>query len=714
MALKSFLKTIYPIVRFFSKKSIFLLLGSCFLVFGIFFYFYIFKDLPSPRTLSTQSLALTTYIRDRNGKELYKIYRTQNRTLIPLSQIPLQMRQAILSIEDKNFYQHRGFSITGTIRALYNSLTSNRIQGGSTITQQLVKTSLLSPERTLRRKLRELTLSLVVEILYSKDQILEMYLNRVSFGGTAYGIEEASQTYFGKSVTQLNLAQISLLAGLPASPTTYSPYGIHPEYAKSRQKEVLRRMVADGYVSWEEAESASNEELKFKPPAASIQAPHFVMYIKDLLAQKYGTDVVEQGGLDVITSLDLDIQNLSQQIVSEETAKISYLRVSNGAALVTRPSTGEILAMVGSRDYFDLENDGNVNVTLSLRQPGSAIKPINYALAFSRGFSPASLIEDSPISYRVPGQPIYSPTNYDNRYHGKVTLRTALASSYNIPAVKLLSANGVSGMISLGQKMGITTWNDTSRFGLSLTLGGGEVTMLDLSTAYGVFANQGQRVPLHPILSVRDSQGRLLEEFRCPKNASVIPPVSAASVAISAATEITSCGSESAIDPRISFLISDILSDNSARTPTFGSRSLLNLPKVAVKTGTTNNLRDNWTIGYTPDILAVVWVGNNDNSPMSYIASGVTGASPIWNRIFTKLLSLYPSAGFPPPSKVTKTRVCSLTNQLPCSACSDREDYFLEENVPKTACSDEQIKRVLEENSAIQRDKLLRGVYTVR
>ena len=608
----------------------------------LFFYIYFLADLPSPRSLATVPVPLTTHIRARNGTELYKVYKDQNRTLVRLDDIPLHFRQAILAIEDANFYSHNGFYLPGTVRAAYRTLTNQGVEGGSTITQQLVKTSLLTPERTFRRKVRELLLALAIETLYTKDQILEMYLNRVSFGGTAFGAEEAAQTYFGKSVKDLDLSQSSLLAGLPASPTTYSPFGAHPELAKSRQKEVLRRMVESGYIVWEEAESASSEDLQFSPPKTGILAPHFVMYIKSLLAQKYGAAAVEQGGLDVTTSLDLSVQETAQKIVTDETAKIAYLHVGNGAALVTNPKTGEILAMVGSRDYFDVKHDGAVNVTAALRQPGSSIKPVNYSLAFSRGFTPASTIDDSPITYRVPGSPPYSPVNYDGRYHGRVTLRTALGSSYNIPAVKLLSANGVNNMLDLGQKMGINSWTDRSRFGLSLTLGGGEVTMLDMSVAYGTLANYGSRVDLHPILSVKNSQGKILEEFESPSPQSVL-------------------------DPKTAFIVTDILADNAARTPAFGPRSLLVIPgqTVAVKTGTTNNLRDNWTLGYTRDRLVAVWVGNNDNTPMSYVASGVTGASPIWNKIMSALLKDSPSSGFSPPSGLARL-----------TTCSGRSDYF--------------------------------------
>ena len=669
-------------------------------------YVYVFKDLPAITTLTTQTPPLTTHIRDRHGIELYKIYSNQNRTLVKLTDVPLNLRQATIAIEDAEFYQHTGFSVRGILRAISRNIKSGHpVEGGSTITQQLVKTALLSPEQTLRRKLRELILAVAVEVKYSKDEILEMYLNRVGYGGATYGVEEAAQTYFGKEVNQLTLAEAALLAGLPASPTTYSPFGTHPELAKTRQQEVLTRMVSEGFITWDQADTASRQPLQFALPATNILAPHFVLYVKELLAAKYGTYVVEQGGLDVITTLDLAIQKLTQQTVSQEIAKVSYLQITNGAALVTAPPTGEILAMVGSKDYFDTAKSGNVNVTLRSRQPGSSIKPINYALAFSRGFTPASIIDDSPVTYKSAGQPDYSPVNYDGRYHGLVTLRTALASSYNVPAVKLLAASGVNHMIEMGQQMGITTWNDTNRFGLSLTLGGGEVTMADMAVVYGTLANYGLRVPLQPILEVKDPQGRLLEEFRCQYNKSIISDVKAAE----AATEVTSCASERVLDPRVAFMLSDILSDNSARTHAFGPNSDLNLPNVAVKTGTTNNLRDNWTIGYTPQRLVATWVGNNDNSPMSYVASGVTGASPIWRKIMDQVLQISPATGFTPPTNLVKVDICTLTGELACSSCPNKPEYFLPGTEPKKACSEETIKKLVEEK---ERDKILQGAST--
>ena len=726
--LKNFLKAIYPLTQLhlpqiniphvkIPKVKNFWKIGNWKLVTLVFIgsigiYLYVFRGLPSPSTLTTQPVALTTHIRDRNGRELYKIYASQNRTLVKLNDIPLQLRQAVIAIEDAEFYQHSGFSLKGISRAAWRTLTSQSVEGGSTITQQLVKTALLSPERTLRRKIRELVLSIFVEMRYSKDQILEMYLNRVGFGGTAYGVEEAAQTYFRKSVKDLTLSQAALLAGLPASPTTYSPYGAHPELAKSRQKEVLRRMVSEGFITFDQANVASGTDLQFAPQVTDIEAPHFVMYIKDILAQKYGSQVIDQGGLEVITSLDLDLQREAQKAVFEEVAKVSYLRIGNGAAVVTNPGTGEILAMVGSKNYFDSSFDGNFNVTTALRQPGSSIKPLNYALALTRGFTPASVIDDSPITYKTPGTANYSPVNYDGKFHGKVTLRTALGSSYNIPAVKILAANGVSTFIEFARKLGISSWTNPANYGLSLTLGGGEVTMLDMATAYGVLANSGSRVDLHPILSVRDSTGKILEEFRCKS------PISNFQFLISShaaeAVEVTGCDSTPVLDPKVAYLISNILSDNFARAPAFGFGSDLNVPNVAVKTGTTNNLRDNWTIGYYPSRLVAVWVGNNNNTSMSYVASGVTGASPIWRRITLGLLKTTPSPGFTAPTGLIQVNICTITGQLACEGCPPKTEFFIPGTEPKAACSKDAIKKLLEDKAKKEqedRDKLLQGIH---
>ena len=649
--------------------GVFLSLNTYFLILDT-----IFKDLPSPQKLSKQEQILTTKIYDRNYQLLYKIFRGENRTPVKLADLPRSFIYATIAIEDKDFYRHRGLSPRGILRAAYLYLFKAKTTGGSTITQQLVKNTLLNSEKTLRRKIKEAILAILVEQKYSKDQILEMYLNQVGYGGAAYGIEEASQKYFGKHAKDLNMAEGALLAGLTASPTKFSPFGLHPEMAKERQAAVLRRMAEDGYITEEEEKKTKEQELKFAPQRDEIFAPHFVMYVKELLVQKYGEKAVENGGLEVTTSLDLNLQEAAQKIVNEEVKKLGDLHITNGAAFITNPKTGEILAMVGSKDYFAKDIQGNFNVTTALRQPGSSIKPVNYSIALENGFTPATLLDDSPITYQVPGQEPYSPKNYDNRFHGQIPLRTALGSSYNVPAVKVLAAFGVKKMIGRGKEMGITTWENQSRYGLSLTLGGGEVKMTDLAVVYGVLANSGVRVDLNPILEVKDSTGKILEKNLQGQETPVL-------------------------NPGVAFLLTNILSDNSARTPAFGPASQLFIPNrsVAVKTGTTQNLRDNWTIGYTPSRLVAVWVGNNDNSPMSWVASGVTGASPIWRKIMDSLLINSPVEDFPKPDEVKEVEICTLTGTLVCNGCpSVKKEYFLTGTEPRFACAPEKIKEILE------------------
>jgi 1A family penicillin-binding protein len=657
----------HPLQVFFS------ILFSVVLFSGTYvFYDRILKDLPSPLDLVEKEQIVTTRILDRNGKMLFRIYKDENRTLVPISVIPDHVKQATISIEDKEFYKHQGFSISGITRAALANLQGKPIQGGSTITQQLVKNRLLSPERTIERKIREVIVSVLVEGTFAKDEILEMYFNEIPYGGAIYGIEEASQKYYGKSVNQLTLAEGAMLAGLPQAPSEYTPFGSNPELAYARQAEVLRRMVEDDYISEEEASIAFQEELQFKSDTIDIRAPHFVMYVKELLAEKYGEDVVSQGGLEVRTTLDLSLQEEAQQALIDELTGLERLNVQNGASLVTNPQTGEILSMVGSKDYFDFSNDGQVNVTLRPRQPGSSIKPITYALALESGKSTISMIQDTPITYHVVGSPAYSPKNYDGKYHGNVPLKEALASSYNIPAVKLLAELGVNRMIDKAELMGISTWQDRKRFGLSLTLGGGEVLMTDMVKVYGTFANGGKTVDINPLLEVKDVSGQVLYENKC-------------------ALSGESCFSMQTVDSRVAYLVSDVLSDNKARTPAFGSYSVLNIPgqQVAVKTGTTNSLRDNWTIGYTSDRVVAVWVGNNDNTSMSNVASGITGASPIWNQIMRLNLDEEEPHQFASSSGLIKLDVCPVAGTLPCNGCRTYSEYFIHGTEPTYHCNGE-------------------------
>ena len=666
-------------IRLISKKLVFV-----YLLVLLFIYLYIFKDLPSPNDLtSSKTNPVSTKILDRNGKLLYEIYTQKNRTPIKLAELPDYIKNATIASEDKDFYHHRGFDPRGIARAVFNIVFKQKLQGGSTITQQLAKNALLTQERTIRRKIREAILTFAIEIIYSKDKILEMYLNQIPYGGTSYGIGAAAQNYFGKKASDLTLAEAALLAGLPASPTRYSPFGAQPELAKKRQEYVLDLMVADKFIDQDKSGKAKEEKIVFKEHGQGIKAPHFVMYIKEKLAEKFSQQQIEQGGLRVTTTLDLEIQEFGQAAVASEVAKLKKEKVTNGAALVTNPKTGEILAMIGSKDYFDKEIDGNVNVTTSLRQPGSSIKPLNYVLGFYKKIvTPSSLILDIPTCFRVAGQPLYCPGNYDGQFHGATQVRFALGNSFNVPAVKMLALNGLEDFIATASAMGISTFKDPKDYGLSLTLGGGEIKMIDMATAFGVLANQGIRQNLISILKVEDYTGKVLEETKIEEGNRILPPAPC-------------------------YLVSHILLDNNARAAMFGESSYLLVrghPEVSVKTGTTNDRRDNWTIGYTPSYLTAVWVGNNDNTPMSYVASGMTGASPIWNKIMRFSLEKQDKEKGPPasasgaagggqgknfqewpakPDGVVGATICSLSGLAPGdSNCSTRFEYFLEGTVP--------------------------------
>lgn len=640
------------------------------------FYWLILRDLPSPTKLGRYDVPLATKVYDRKGVLLFDIFVGQNRSPVPLSDIPKVVRDATIAIEDKTFYQHSGINpIGGLVRALYASILNKEIQGGSTITQQLVKSALLTPERTITRKLKEFLLAPTVELLYSKDKILEMYLNTVPYGGTAWGIETAAEKYFGKPIKDVTLAEAAILAGLPQAPTLYSPFGAHPELAQQRQKEVLRRMAEDGYITREQEQEAANTPIEYKQETG-IQAPHFVMYVKEQLVEKYGEVLVERGGLKVTTSLDLDLQNYVQATVAAEVAKLKNMRVGNGSALVTKPSTGEILAMVGSVDYFATPS-GSFNVTTALRQPGSSIKPINYAIGIENKIvTPATMFLDIPTCFTsVPGQPTYCPRNYDGKFRGPVQLRFALGNSLNIPAVKMLYLNTVKDMVASASAFGLDTLQDPSKYGLALTLGGGEVRMTDMAEAFSVFANAGIRHDLVSILKVVDKNNKVLEEYKDPNLGKEIP------------SQLLLTG-ERVVSQETAFLISHILLDNNARMEAFGPSSALVVPghAVSVKTGTTNDLRDNWTIGYTPQYLVATWVGNNDNSPMNNsLVSGVTGAAPIWNKIMRRGLEGKPDIWPKQPDGIVGAQVCTTTGQLPPSqpaegqpaGCQTRFEYII-------------------------------------
>lgn len=668
------LKKIFP--QRFQKKYLFWLLPFALILLS---YLLIIKDLPSPIKLANYDIPISTKIYDRNGKLLFDIFADQNRTPVSLSQIPKFVQEATIAVEDKDFYKHKGVNpIGGMLRAFTATITRGKIQGGSTITQQLVKSALLTPERTITRKIKEIILAFWVELLYPKEKILELYLNQVPYGGTAWGIETAAEKYFGKTVKELTLAEASLLAGLPQAPTLYSPFGAHPEYAKGRQHEVLRRMVEDGYITQKEADAAKQTELLFKNEP-NIKAPHFVMYVKQQLVDKYGERLVERGGLKVTTTLDLDLHEYAQATVAAEVGKLKNMRVSNGAALITKPATGEILAMVGSIDYFATAS-GNFNVTTALRQPGSSIKPINYAIGIEKKIvTPATMFLDVPSCFANINQPNYCPKNYDGKFHGPVQLRFALGNSFNIPAVKMLYLNTVRDMIASASAFGLDTLKDPERYGLSLTLGGGEVRMVDMAEAFGVFANGGIRKNLAAIRKVVDKNGKVLYENKDPNLTSDVP------------SQLLLQG-DRVVSRETAFLMSHILLDNNARQEAFGPASNLVIPghAVSVKTGTTDDLRDNWTIGFTPQFVAATWVGNNDNTPMNQaLVSGVTGAAPIWNKLMKKVLAgkldIWPKQ----PEGIVGAHVCTVSGLTPPNAesegdkgCPTRFEYFIRGTVP--------------------------------
>jgi penicillin-binding protein 1C len=624
------------------------------------------RDLPAPGKLISAQANQSSGIYDRNGVLLYSVYQNQNRIYVSLSGIPKYIQEGTIAIEDKNFYTNQGFSITGYLRAIRDLVLLRGLSGGSTLTQQLVKNVLLSSEQTLPRKIKELMLSIQVDKKYTKDQILEMYLNDVPYGGTAIGVQAAAQIYFSKDVKDLDLAQSAFLSGLPQSPTTYSPFSGNKYYI-DRTQSVLSQMVAQGYITQKQGDAAFVEikNTKFAQNAVGIKAPHFVFYVKQQLVSQFGEAAVENGGLRVKTTLDYKIEQQAEAIVKDEVAKAKSLGVGNGAAMVTIPKTGEILAMVGSEDYFDTKNDGNFNTAIALRQPGSSLKPITYATAFSRGYTPATLLMDTQTNFKSQdSEKDYIPVNYDGKFRGPVQVRFALAQSLNIPAVKMLAMVGIKNVMQNAYSMGIDNWQPTDAnlkdVGYSLVLGGRDVRLIDEVQAYGVFANGGVKEPVVSVLEVDDSRGNVLYKYS--------PPVP-----------------QRIFSQEISFLISHILLDNTARSAEFGLYSQLVVashPSVSVKTGTTNDIKDNWTVGYTPSYVVGVWVGNNDNSPMSKVASGITGAAPIWNRIMSIVLKGKPDEQPQKPDDVIAVQVDAYGGGLPVSGKPTRSEYFIKGTEP--------------------------------
>lgn len=622
---------------------------------------YVIREIPNPTKLSKGEYPESSKILDRKGRLLFEIYSEKRRTPVGLEEISENLKEATLAIEDVNFYKHIGFDIKGIVRGLYRTVFKKRLQGGSTITQQLVKNALLTQERTISRKIKEAILTVATEILYDKDEILEMYFNQTPYGGTIWGAQSAAKGFFNKEVKDLNLAEAALIAGLPASPTRYNPFS-YPEAAKKRQEMVLERMYEVGFINKEEMEKAKEEKLNYYLDRTGILAPHFVFYVKELLTEKYGLNRLNEGGLKITTTLDLDLQKFSETVVASEVAKLKRSNVTNGAALITEAKTGQILAMVGSIDYFSNEIDGKYNVTTALRQPGSSIKPINYAVALELGkITPASIISDEKTCFKQVNQKPYCPTNYGYSYYGLQNVRSSLANSLNIGAVKVLQLNGLETFVASASAMGLESFKNPSDYGLSLTLGGGEVLMTEMATAFGVLANMGVKQELNPILKVVDKKGEVLEEFKDNPG-------------------------ERVLSRETGFLIQQILSDDGARSMVFGRGSLLNIkghPDVAVKTGTTNDLRDNWTLGYSPDFVVASWVGNNDNSKMRGVVSGISGAAPIWNKIMTEILKDKVVKKPIKPEGIIGMNVCNVSGGMVGeSGCESRYEYFNKKFLP--------------------------------
>lgn len=637
------------------------------------------RDLPTPGKLVLSKHSDSTRITDRKGELLYSVYQDENRSYVKLDQIPIKLQEATISIEDKDFYKNSGFSPFAYLRVAWNAARGKGLAGGSTISQQLVKNVLLTDERSLPRKIKELILAIQINRKYEKKDILEMYLNNIPYGGTAVGVEAASQQYFRKKSNELNLSESAFLAGLPQSPSRYAPFTGSKAYV-GRTEAVLKQMVENKYITKKEAEKAllDIKNYPFTERNEAIKAPHFVMYVKQKLAAQFGERALTTGGLQVTTSLDYELQDKTEKIVKEEVDKLKNFKVGNGAAVVADPKTGEILAMVGSKDYFgesapegcksgdDCVFDPNLNVaTLNTRQPGSSMKPIIYAAAFEKGYTASTLLMDTRTEFPVAGTPpIYTPVNYDGRFRGPSQVRFALGNSLNIPAVKMLAKVGIEPVMRKAYEMGIENWEPTRRnragVGLSLVLGGRETSLIDEVTAYSVFANGGVKQDPLTIIKVTDPKGKVLYERKKTNGKKVL-------------------------SEEVAFIISHILLDNNARSAAFGASSFLNIPgkTVSVKTGTTDDKRDNWTFGYTPSVVVGVWVGNNDNTPMNQaIASGVTGASPIWNKIMREVLKDKADEQPRKPDNVIAVMIDGFAGGLPHGSQPKRSEYFVKGTEP--------------------------------
>lgn len=614
----------------------------------LFFFLYLQRTLPDPESIATRKVGESTKIYDRTGQVLlYDIHGEEKRTVIPWEQIPDTIKKATLASEDSAFYNHKGLDLKGILRAFLKDVIHLGVsQGGSTITQQLVKNALLGDERTVSRKIKEAVLAIEIERRFTKDQIFWMYLNQVPYGSNAYGVEAAAKKFFGKNASGLTIAEAATIASVTKAPSYYSPFGNHVNELIIRKNSVLARMKALGFLSDTEYQTVLKQKLEFKSSNESIQAPHFVIMVKEYLSAKYGESAVENDGFKITTTLNSDFQSIAEETVSKY-AKINKekYKASNAALVAIDPKNGDVLALVGSKDYFNVADEGNFNVVIANRQPGSAFKPFAYAVALEKGYPDDTVIFDLKTEFSPNCEPdasqtkdsyglnCYHPQNYDGRYRGPVTFRQGLAQSLNVPSVKVLYLAGVNDTIDLAEKMGITTLGDKSRFGLSLVLGGAEVKLVDLVSAYGIFANEGMRNPWSFIQKVESSDGSVLEEKENKP--------------------------ERVLDPQIAHLITNMLSDNSARAPILGYSSSLYIPgrDVAAKTGTTQENRDAWVVGYTPSLVTGVWTGNNKNESMTKEGAGISASGPMWHEFMARALSTLPNEKFPNPDPITANKV---------------------------------------------------------
>ncbi|NJP04248.1 MAG: penicillin-binding protein [Chloroflexaceae bacterium] len=644
---------------------------------GMGLYYQYGRDLPDPQEIGQHHSLETTRLYASDGKTLlYELVDPQSgkRTVVPFDRIPRTIKDATIAVEDAGFYDHPGVDWRGIVRAIWLNYTHQEIvSGGSTIPQQLVRTILLprDPGETdtpvqvrYEQKVREAILAFQISHEYSKDQLLSLYLNEVYYGAQAYGVEAAAQTYFGKHVWDLNDAEATLIAGLPQSPTLLNPF-TDMEGARARQRITLDLMVKYGYITPLQADYIFDQPITLTPPSTHILAPHFVYYVLDQLEQGYGPEVLHRGGLRVVTTIDLELQAQAEAIVREQVAALRSRNVSNAGAVMLNES-GQVIAMVGSIDYDDPSIPGQVNVTIARRQPGSALKPLVYAAAMQQGWTPATVIWDVPSEFRRPDGSAYVPLNYDNSWHGPQRLRMALANSLNIPAVKALEFVQIDHFVALAEQLGITTFDDPARYGLAMALGSNEVRLIELVGAYHTFRNEGHYKPPAVVLTVTNSRGEILERWSAHPGAQVLGPQG----------------------EQIAYLITDMLSDNRARWMMFGRGNVMELPDnrpAAVKTGTSNDWRDSWTVGYTPQATIGVWVGNNDNSPMQEIA-GSNGSGLIWRELMLAYHEDKTPQPFPRPEGVVEQAICADTGAMASDACSRQvSELFVAGSEPQEA-----------------------------